>query len=168
MTSTLELTFQKLSMPHLETVLEIERQSFKTPWSKFAFIHEMRFERSVFKVAKVGDHVVGYGGFWHVLDEAHISNIAVHPDHRRKGIGRRLLSHLLEEAVARGALKATLEVRRSNIAAQKLYESFGFKIVTVRKYYYSDENEDALIMWNDDIAATLAGADSRNALETPE
>ncbi|MBI4830052.1 MAG: ribosomal protein S18-alanine N-acetyltransferase [Candidatus Lindowbacteria bacterium] len=155
-------------MAHLEAVLDIERQSFKTPWSKFAFIHEMRFEKSVFKVVKVGERLVGYGGFWHILDEAHISNIAIHPDYRRKGLGRKLLTHLLEEAVARGALKATLEVRRSNIAAQKLYESFGFRVITVRKHYYSDEGEDALIMWNDDIAAALAAASAQNAQRDAE
>jgi ribosomal-protein-alanine N-acetyltransferase len=124
--------------------------------SRSAFIHEIQFERSIFKVIKVGGRLVGYGGFWHVLDEAHISNVAIHPDYRRQGLGRMLLTHLLEEAAAKGATAATLEVRRSNVAAQKLYAGFGFKVIAVRKHYYSDENEDALIMCNDNIAGTLA------------
>ncbi len=161
MTLNTEVTFHKLSVAHLDEVLEIERLGFKTPWSKFAFIHEIQFDKSVFKVVKVGGRVVGYGGFWLVLDEAHISNIAVHPDYRRRGLGRMLLIHLLEEAVSRGASKASLEVRRSNAAAQEIYGGFGFRVVGVRKHYYSDENEDALIMWNGDIAATLASTTPR-------
>jgi len=151
-----EMTFHELSHDNLDAVLEIERLSFKTPWSRFAFIHEIEFEKSLFRVIKVGGLVVGYGGFWHFLDEAHISNFAIHPHYRRRGLGRLFLVHLLEEAVAKGATKATLEVRRSNLAAQKLYEGFGFRVVAVRKHYYFDENEDALIMWNADIAGTLA------------
>ena len=90
-----------------------------------------------------------------MLDAAHISNIAIHPEYRRKGFGKRLLIYLLQQAVGRVASMASLEVRRSNIAAQRLYESFGFKIVTIRKHYYVDENEDALIMWNGNIAGAL-------------
>ena len=152
----METSFDELLVSDLDEVMEIERLSFKTPWSRFAFIHEMQFERSLFKVMRIGGRLVGYGGFWYVLDEAHISNIAIHPDYRKRGLAKTLLIHLLEEAIAKGASKATLEVRRSNIAAQRLYGAFGFKVVTVRKNYYSDENEDALVMWNNDIAAALA------------
>ncbi len=155
MESISKVSFHDLAVAHLDDVLRIERLSFKTPWSKFAFIHEIQFERSVFRVLKVGRRIAGYGGFWLVMDEAHISNIAIHPEYRRRGLGKRLLVHLLEEAVARGASAATLEVRESNLAARKMYEGFGFRVVAVRKHYYSDENEDALVMWNGDIAATL-------------
>ncbi|RJP73153.1 MAG: ribosomal-protein-alanine N-acetyltransferase [Candidatus Abyssobacteria bacterium SURF_17] len=153
-----EVTFHKLAAEHLDEVLDIERQSFKTPWSKFAFLHEMQFEKSVFKVLKIDSRVIGYGGFWLVLDEAHISNIAIHPEFRRRGLGRKLLINLLVDAVSRGATKASLEVRRSNVAAQRLYEGFGFAVVSVRKRYYVDENEDALIMLNEDIPSALAAA----------
>ena len=138
--------------------MEIERLSFTTPWSRSAFFHEMESPHSVFEVMILNGRLIGYGGFWHIMDEAHISNIALHPDHRRKGLGRKLLTRLLEQAVERGAAKATLEVRQSNEAAQRLYDSFGFKMTAVRKNYYSDEGEDALIMWNDDIAASLEDA----------
>lgn len=151
-----DVTFEDLSADHLSDVLEIERLSFKTPWSKFAFIHEIEFEKSVFKVLKLKGRLVGYGGFWHILDEIHISNIAIHPDYRRRGLGKMLLTHLLEEAVARGAAKASLEVRRSNTAARHMYEKLGFKVVTVRKNYYVPEGEDALVMWNDDIRSALS------------
>ncbi|GAB4346891.1 MAG: ribosomal protein S18-alanine N-acetyltransferase [Candidatus Abyssubacteria bacterium] len=146
-----DLMFEELSVSHLPEVLEIERLSFKTPWSRFAFMHEIEFERSVFKVLKLKGKVVGYGGFWHILDEIHISNIAIHPDYRQQGLGKKLLAHLLHEAAAKGAEKASLEVRRSNIAARHMYERFGFRVAAVRKNYYVPEGEDALIMWNDNI-----------------
>jgi ribosomal-protein-alanine N-acetyltransferase len=145
-------------MKHLDDVLKIEKASFKTPWTRYAFIHEIQFEKSIFEVIKLESRIVGYGGFWHVFDEAHISNIAIHPQYRGQGLGKMLLLHLLEEAASRGATKATLEVRRSNIIAQKMYLRYGFKVVSVRKKYYVDEQEDALIMWNDNISATLEAA----------
>lgn len=147
--------FHKLSIDDLDEILEIERLSFKTPWTRLAFINEIEFQNSIFEVMWVDDRLVGYGGFWHIMDEAHISNIAIHPEYRRKGLGTQLLARLLEEAVANGATKATLEVRPSNIAAHRLYGSFGFDVISVRKNYYSDEGEDALIMWSDDIEAAL-------------
>jgi ribosomal-protein-alanine N-acetyltransferase len=154
----LEATFHDLAVDDLDDVLEIEHVSFQTPWSKAAFVHEIEFDKSVFKAVKIGGRLVGYGGFWHILDEIHISNIAIHPAYRRRGLATRLLVHLLEEALDRGASTATLEVRRSNVAAQKLYGSFGFIEIGVRKYYYVKENEDALIMWTSNIAASLATA----------
>lgn len=163
----MEISFQDLSTTDLDEVLEIEQLCFETPWSKFAFIHEVQFEKSVFKTMRVSGRLVGYGGFWHILDEIHISNIAVHPEFQRRGLGRRLLIHLLEEAFDREASKASLEVRRSNIPAQNLYRTFGFSIVTVRKNYYSDEGEDALVMWNDNISAALAAIASRGAYRDP-
>lgn len=152
----MEVRFQELLPSDLDDVQEIERLCFPTPWSRAAFLNEIHFEKSVFKTLKMGTRLIGYGGFWHLLDEIHISNIAIHPTYQRQGFGRMLLTHLLEEAVARGTVQASLEVRRSNMAAQKLYSGFGFRVVTVRKKYYRDTNEDALIMWNDDIAGTLA------------
>jgi len=156
-----EETFHKLTQADLDEVMEIESLSFKTPWSRFAFIHEIEFENSEFEILRVGERLVGYGGLWRLLDEAHISNIAIHPEYRRKGFGKRLLVHLLELAVEKGVSKATLEVRRSNAAAQRMYESFGFETVAVRKHYYSDEGEDALVMWNGDIAAALEAQEQR-------
>ena len=154
----MEPTFHTLSEEHLDEIMEIERLSFTTPWSRLAFIHEIESPHSIFEVMTLNGRLIGYGGFWLIADEAHISNIALHPDHRRRGLGRKLLTRLLGQAVERGAAKATLEVRPSNEAAQRLYDSFGFKMIAVRKNYYTDEREDALIMWNDDIAASLETA----------
>ena len=103
-----EPTFHGLSEEHLDAILEIERLSFATPWSMLAFLYEMESPHSVFDVMTVDGRLIGYGGFWHIIDEAHISNIALHPDHRRKGLGRKLLMHLLGQAVEMGAAKATL------------------------------------------------------------
>jgi ribosomal-protein-alanine N-acetyltransferase len=144
-----------LAEEDLDEIMEIEELSFATPWSRYAFLHEIDFPNSVFNVIRIDGKLVGYGGLWHIVDEAHISNIAIHPNYRRKGLGRRLLTHLLKQAVERGATKATLEVRPSNMAAQRLYGSFGFEVIAVRKNYYADEGEDALIMWSEDIAESL-------------
>ncbi len=159
----MEVRFQYLMPSDLDDVQEIERLCFPTPWSRAAFLNEIHFEKSVFKTLKMETRLIGYGGFWIVLDEIHISNIAIHPTYQRQGFGRMLLAHLLEEAVARGASQASLEVRRLNMAAQKLYRGFGFRVVTVRKNYYADTREDALIMWNDDLAGTLASIAGRGA-----
>jgi ribosomal-protein-alanine N-acetyltransferase len=153
-----EPTFHTLIEKHIDEIMEIERLSFTTPWSRMAFIHEIESPHSIFEVMTLNGRLVGYGGFWLIMDEAHISNIALHPDHRRKGLGRKLLARLLGQAVERGATKGALEVRPSNEAAQRLYDSFGFKAIAVRKNYYTDEREDALIMWNEDIPASLEGA----------
>jgi len=161
MATVRKISFYPLAIKHLDEVLKIEQVSFKTPWTKYAFIHEIQFDKSVFKVLKVDGRLVGYGGFWHVLNEAHISNIAIHPEYRGQGLGKALLLHLLREALDRGVTKATLEVRRSNAIAQNMYAHLGFKIVSVRKNYYFDEHEDALVMWNDDIAATLAAIEEK-------
>ena len=159
-------TFEKLSREHLDYVLEIEKLSFKTPWTRHAFLHEIGFHGSIFEVVKIDGRLAGYGGFWLIIDEVHISNVAIHPEFRRKGLGRTLLIHLLEQAVERGATKATLEVRRSNEAALNLYGSFGFEVIGVWKNYYSDENEDALIMWNGDLATALDAMKKDNSTES--
>jgi ribosomal-protein-alanine N-acetyltransferase len=97
-------------------------------------------------VPVAGRRVIGYGGFWFILDEAHVSTIAVHPDWRGQGIGERLLATMLEQALDLGAVTATLEVRVSNARAQGLYRKYDFEVVGRRKHYYRDNSEDALLM----------------------
>jgi len=99
-------------------------------------------------VAKDDNRIIGYGGMWLVLDEAHVTNVAVHPDYRRKGVGRRIMETLINEAVRLGKERMTLEVRVSNTPAINLYKSLGFEEGGIRKGYYSNNREDALIMWN--------------------
>src|SRR5690606_34080568 len=98
-------------------------------------------------VAEADGLVVGYAGMWVIIDEAHVTNIAVHPDHRRAGIGRLLLEALMEGAADRGCDRITLEVRKSNRPAQQLYLSYDFVPRAIRRGYYTDTNQDALVMW---------------------
>ena len=99
-----------------------------------------------YRVIRVGGRVVGYAGIWLMVDEAHVTTFAVDPAWRRRGVGERLLIAVLDLAMERGAREATLEVRLSNLAARRLYEKYGFRPVGIRPRYYSDDNEDALIM----------------------
>lgn len=140
----------------IDKVLELERLCFPVPWSEESFRIEV--ERNKFAKYLVAEHrgkVIGYAGMWLIIDEAHITNIAIHPDHRRKGIGRVLLLCMMKVAIKYGISKMTLEVRVSNTGAQALYEQLDFKGDGIRKGYYADVNEDALIMWNNDIQATV-------------
>jgi ribosomal-protein-alanine N-acetyltransferase len=128
-------------------VHEIERLSFRTPWPAYAFEQELKGNRLArYVVARAGDRVVGFAGVWLMVDDAHVTTFAVHPDWRRQAIGRQLLLNLAELSVAIGARRMTLEVRVSNGAAQALYRSFGFEIAGRRPRYYTDDGEDALIM----------------------
>src|SRR6185503_12809074 len=102
-------------------------------------------------VARVDGEIVGYGGMWLMVDEAHITTFAVHPAWRRQRVGERLLLAFLDLAIARQAREATLEVRLSNIAARRLYEKYGFRPVGLRPRYYSDNGEDALIMTTEPV-----------------
>lgn len=127
---------------------EIEVASFTTPWSEFLFLKDVKENpNSVFLAAKEDGKIVGYGGFWIILDEMNIVNLAVRSSDRKKGIGSRILTELLKEGMQKGAKVATLEVRESNLAAQKLYEKFGFKVIAIRKKYYQDKDENAVVMW---------------------
>jgi ribosomal-protein-alanine N-acetyltransferase len=136
-----------MAVADLPDVHDIERASFTTPWPAHAYRSEIETNRlASYLVARAEGQVVGYGGVWLMADEAHITTFAVHPAWRRRGIGDRLLLALLDIALERGAREATLEVRLSNLPARKLYEKFGFRPVGLRPRYYTDDNEDALIM----------------------
>lgn len=132
---------------HLDQVLQIERASFPTPWSRQAFLSEIhQNDFAHYYVCLSDGRVIGYAGMWVILDEAHITNVAVHPEYRGRRVGEALVRHLLGEARNLGADRMTLEVRLSNLAAQRLYQKLGFVPVGVRKGYYVDNNEDALLM----------------------
>ena len=137
---------------HLRSVLRIESQVYPRPWSLGLFMSELtlRATRAYF-VARVGGEVVGYGGLMVVADDGHVTTLAVHPDWHRRTIGTRLLLALAGEALRRGATSLTLEVRMSNAPAQALYRRFGFAPAGVRRGYYVETNEDALVMWAHDI-----------------
>ena len=137
---------------HVRSVLRIEQQVYPRPWSSSLFMSELalRSTRAYF-VARSGRDLVGYAGLMMTLDEAHVTTIAVDPRRHRMKIGTRLLLVLMREALARGATAVTLEVRMSNQAAQDLYRRFGFGPVGVRKNYYQEVNEDALVMWAHEV-----------------
>jgi len=131
----------------LDRIIEIENLSFPTPWSRYAFTCELGNDFAIYLVAEVGGLVVGYSGMWVILDEGHITNVAVHPEHRGKQIAESLLLELIKAGVVRGVRRVTLEVRPSNRAALNLYNRLGFVSAGRRKGYYSDTGEDAIIMW---------------------
>jgi [ribosomal protein S18]-alanine N-acetyltransferase len=131
----------------LDEVLAIEQASFTMPWSRGAFLYEIEQNRVArCHVVRDEDRIVGYACLWEIADEIHVTNIAVHPAHRRRGIARHLLSGLIAEGRAREVRILVLEVRPSNHQAIALYESFGFRVTGRRRGYYYDTGEDALVM----------------------
>lgn len=161
-----ELMFytEPMRQSDVATVAAIERLVFTMPWSANAYSYELRANPlSHYTVARarslplgadergIDSSIIGYGGFWMMLDEAHICTLGVHPDWRQRGVGELLLSSMIYEAAQLDAQVVTLEVRVSNLPAQRLYEKYGFTSVGVRKGYYSDNGEDALIMTTEPI-----------------
>jgi len=144
----LEVHVTPMRRRHLRSVVRIESQVYPRPWSHSLFVSELALRSSrSYIVAKVGRNVVGYAGLMMSLTDGHVTTIAVDPVWHRHGIGTRLLLALAHEAIDRGAVALTLEVRLSNRGAQEMYRRFGFTPVGVRKGYYADTGEDALIMW---------------------
>jgi len=151
----LRVRVEPMTLGDLPAVHAIERASFSVPWPDEAYRNELLTNRlASYVVARAGDEVVGFGGLWVMVDEAHITTFAVDPRWRRRGIGEWLLQALLDRAVARQAREATLEVRLSNMPARRLYEKYGFRPVGIRPRYYSDNGEDALIMTTDALASS--------------
>lgn len=141
-----------MRLDDIPRVVEIEQQSFPTPWPRDAYTHELAENRlAAYIVARADDQIVGYAGMWVILDEAHITTIAVDPLYRGQHIGERLLLGLIDAALARNARWMTLEVRKSNVAAQALYKKYSFREIGVRKGYYSDNREDAIVMWTGNL-----------------
>lgn len=147
-----QVRIEPMNPEDVGAVAEIERSSFPTPWSERAFLTELRENAyAEYIVARRGGAVVGYAGMWLIFDEAHITNVAVHPRFRGRGFGHGLLSELERRARRRGIQRMTLEVRPSNTEAQVLYRKHGFEAVGVRRGYYSDTGEDAIIMWKEEL-----------------
>lgn len=141
------------AIDQIDDVLAVEQASFTNPWTREMYVSELANQGVSFCfVARADDGaVIGFCSFWRVLDELHINNLAVLPDFRRHGVGSQLLARALAEGASLGARRATLEVRRSNDAARLLYERFGFTIAGVRRAYYTNPVEDALILWKDGL-----------------
>jgi [ribosomal protein S18]-alanine N-acetyltransferase len=138
------------------TIQEIERRIFSTPWPRNAYYRELSSRNSAYylvlrREAEQGAEVVGYGGMWRMYDEAHVTTIGVRHDLQRHGFGRIIFAGLVQAAYDMGAKWVRLEVRTSNDNAIRMYENFGFKVIGRRKGYYTDNGEDAMVMWSDSI-----------------
>lgn len=148
------LTIEKMRKRDLKAgVFEIERNAYPKPWSANVFqseIEQMKAGTRYYVVARMNGQIVGHGGLWFAADEAHITNIAVHPDARRTGVATQLMLVLADEAIRRGCAAWTLEVRVTSTGAQELYRNFGFAPAGVRQRYY-ENTEDAIVMWCHDI-----------------
>jgi ribosomal-protein-alanine N-acetyltransferase len=142
-----DLVIERMRASHVPDVAAIEDRTFDSPWTEGMFVQEVAdsyLSRSW--VAVKGRRVVAYVISWFLREEVHLLNIAVDESHRGKGYGRRMMQHLIDEAVRGGRGSVTLEVRESNLPARRLYESFGFQVVGRRKEYYQDNREDAVVM----------------------
>jgi [ribosomal protein S18]-alanine N-acetyltransferase len=149
------IVIERLTAPDdLDGVIDVERASFHNPTTREWY--ESELDRPdvcyVFVVRTTESRVAGFCAFWRVADQIHINNLAIRPELRNQGLGRILLQHVLREAEQLGAVHATLEVRRSNAAARRLYEGAGFRLAGVRPSYYTHPIEDALILARDNVA----------------
>ena len=143
---------RRMRLEDIEHVSRLERRCYALPWSSSAYVTEVGNPSAYYTVATELDNtIVGYAGMWVIMDELHITTIAVEPAQRGRKIGERLLLDLIEEGLSRGGNRATLEVRERNTVAHNLYLKYAFEDVAVRKNYYSDNGENALIMWANDL-----------------
>jgi ribosomal-protein-alanine N-acetyltransferase len=162
-----QLVLELMREADISTVQEIEREIFATPWPRNAYYRELasrssahyvilRQEGNVEKPAnlkgsELDPSIIGYGGMWRMYDEAHVTTIGVRRDMQHRGYGRALFAGLVQAAYDMGAKWVTLEVRTTNENAMRMYEAFGFKVIGRRKGYYTDNGEDAIVMWSDSI-----------------
>jgi ribosomal-protein-alanine N-acetyltransferase len=150
----MQIKIRPLIYSDLDEVMQIEPIAFGVHhWSRQSFVNELNNSCGEYFAAVGSSKLVGYSGFWLIGEEAHITTLAVHPDERRRYIGERLLIHDIERAEKAGARWLTLEVRVSNQSAQELYFKYGFKSLGLRRHYYQDNGEDALVLWTDNITS---------------
>ncbi len=147
-----EVSIRRMLPADIDAVLAVEQQAFSTPWSRAAFEEEVSGnDLAHYQVLETDGRVVGYAGFWLVFDEAHVTNIAILPEYHGQGLGTLLLENMILVAKVLGAGSMTLEVRPSNTAARRLYSRRGFVERGIRPNYYAELNEDAIIMWLDNL-----------------
>lgn len=144
----MDIKIREMKEEDLDRIMEIEKSCFTTPWSRDAFLKEIT-ENLLAKyiVAEVDGDVAGYGGIWLIINEGHITNIAVDEKYRGMGVGKKIVEGIIKLCEDRQMDGVTLEVRKSNIVAQSLYKKYGFKSCGIRPEYYGDNKEDAVIMW---------------------
>ncbi len=150
------LSITRMTAADVPEVVRIERASFTTTWPSDAFYNELSTNKLAhYYVGRADGKLVVYGGIWVIFEDSHITTIAVDPAVRGRKYGELMLLYLLDDAIERDAAWMTLEVRESNVAAQRLYRKYGFTTVTTRKGYYSDNNENALVMWAGNLKGDL-------------
>ncbi len=143
----MKFTIRKMTLEDIPAVIDLDHKSFSLPWPERSFRFEVTENpASHCWVAEMDEKVVGMIVVWLIVDEAHVATIATHPDFRRQGIAKRLLSHALLRLIEEGARSSFLEVRESNLAAQEMYRKFGYEETGRRRRYYSDNDEDAILM----------------------
>lgn len=148
MKSMNNVNVRQMTLDDLDFILDIENASFTTPWTRESFEKEIKNNQlAKYLVIEYNNQIVGYGGMWFIIDEAHITNIAIQKEFRNKKLGSFLVRAMIEYAERLGIHRLTLEVRESNIPAQRLYTKLGFRPCGKRPKYYQDNNEDAVIMW---------------------
>lgn len=162
-----DVTFRDMVPEDAAAVELVERACFPVPWSRESFWREAANENTCYRLAVAGDRVIGYGGCWLSFGEAQVTNIAIAPEWRGRGLGNALMADLIQAAMQRGATAMTLEVRPSNAPALALYAHYGFRAAGRRPHYYSDNGEDAIIMWNTKLAET-ALPEGRQASDTED
>jgi ribosomal-protein-alanine N-acetyltransferase len=154
-----EMTIEAMVTSDIPDVIRIERDSFTTVWPSDAYYNELTTNKLAhYFVGRIDGKIVAYGGIWVILEDSHITTIAVDTAFRGRKLGELMLLRLLDEAIGRNAAWMTLEVRESNGGAQKLYRKYGFTTVTTRKGYYSDNGENALVMWAGNLKGDLFGS----------
>ncbi|GAB2552754.1 ribosomal protein S18-alanine N-acetyltransferase [Gracilibacillus alcaliphilus] len=142
------IEFRNMTLADIEAVKQIDQRSFPVPWPEHVYYEELNNNQyAQYFVVTANQKVIGFCGTWMVLDEAQITNIAIDPDYRNHGYGQALFQYVITEAVARGIERLSLEVRVSNLKAQRIYKKFGLQPGGIRKNYYSDNQEDALVLW---------------------
>jgi ribosomal-protein-alanine N-acetyltransferase len=132
--------------------MAVDQLCFPTPWSEISYRSEIGNNAAYYLVARLAGRLIGFGGAWLIMDEAHVTTLGVDPAFRGQRIGERILAAILAEAQQRGVRRASLEVREGNTAAVRLYEKYGFAPVARRRGYYTDNGEDAIVMWIEDMA----------------
>lgn len=148
----MNINLKAMNESHVDGILKISNLSFHMPWSRESIENEIISNIAHYVIAEdENGKVIGYGGVWIVFDEGDVTNIAVHPDYRGQHIGSMILKEMINVCASNGVTTMTLEVRESNMAAQKLYTNFGFNAEAVRKKYYEDNDEDAILMWKRDV-----------------
>lgn len=142
------MIFRKMALDDIAQIVAIEEASFSTPWTADAFHHELEMnEHAHYVVLEKDGLVIGYCGLWIIIDESHVTNIAILPEYRGQKLGDALLKEVISEAKGLGVKTMTLEVRVSNEVAKQLYRKYGFQNGGIRKRYYADNQEDGLVMW---------------------